>query len=182
MTTTRLTSRRIAAVALLQLEGSERAVDLEDLAMKMVEIAPNRFRWKKYPEQIHIERIRTNVAVLLRAKPPLATGGVRHGWMLTPAGIAWALQTPGVVPGPVLASLARSAKLLRQTEAWEKFSTDSAETITIYDARQFLRVDEYTSVRRRKERTQAVQNAAASDTDLRALVSYLRTHFPEEWT
>ena len=48
----KITSQRLAAVALLQLEGATRAVDTEDLAMKMAALAPDRFRWKKYPEQI----------------------------------------------------------------------------------------------------------------------------------
>lgn len=178
----KITGQRIAAVALLQLDGSERAVDLEDLAMKMAELAPGRFRWKKYPEQINIEKIRVMVYQSVRAHPPLVAGGMRDGWMLTPAGIHWAFQTPGVASAPVLASLARGAALLHQTEAWEKFSRLVPEEITVYDARRFLRVDEYTSARRRKERVQAVRNIAAHDDDLGALVAYLREQFPEEWT
>src|SRR6266700_2295494 len=103
MTRKKITSKHIAVIALLQLDGSERAVDMEDLAMKMAELAPGRFNWKKYPEQIHIESVRSSVKKLLEAKPRLAAGGVRDGWMLTPAGIAWAIQTPGVASAPVLA-------------------------------------------------------------------------------
>jgi hypothetical protein len=177
----KITSQRLAAVALLQLEGATRAVDTEDLAMKMAALAPDRFRWKKYPEQINIEQVRMTVSVLLRADPPFATGGVRYGWMLTAAGIAWALQTPGMAPEPVHEALAQQAALLRQTDAWAKFSRVAPEEITVYDARRFLRVDEYTSVRRRKERIQAVANIAAHDDGLHALVTYLHEHFPEEW-
>ncbi len=179
--TGKITGQRIAAVALLQLDGSERAVDMEDLAMKMAELAPGRFRWKKYPEQINIENLRSTVAQLRRTRPPLIAGGVRDGWMLTPAGIRWVCQTPGVASAPVLASLARGAALLRQSDAWEKFARLVPEEITVYDGRRFLKVDEYTSPRRRKERVQAVSNIAAHDDDLHALVTYLREHFPEEW-
>jgi hypothetical protein len=181
MTRGRITSQRLAAVALLQLDGAMRAVDTEDLAMKMAALAPDRFRWKKYPEQINIDQIRYTVTALLRTDPPFASGGVRYGWMLTAAGITWALQTPGIAPEPVHEALAQHAALLRQTKAWEKFSRMALQEVTIYDARHFLRVDEYTSIRRRRERIQAVCNIAARDADLRALVVYLREQFPEEW-
>ena len=179
---TRITGQRIAAIALLHLDGSERAVGMEDLAMKMAELAPGRFNWKKYPEQINIETVRSIVAKLLKTDPPFAAGGVRDGWMLTPAGINDAFQAPGVASAPVLASLVRSAALLRQSDAWEKFARLAPEEITVYDARRFLKVDEYTSPRRRKERGRAIRNIAAHDDDLDALVTYLRDHFPEEWT
>ncbi len=179
--TARITGTRIAAVALLHMDGSEHAVDSEDLAMRMAELAPGRFSWKKYPEQINLERVRSSVKKMLEANPPLASGGVNDGWMLTPAGIQWACQTPGVASAPVLASLARGAALLRQSDAWEKFARLVPEEITVYDARRFLKVDEYTSPRRRRERVQAVSNIAAHDDDLHALVIHLRDHFPEEW-
>jgi len=178
----RITGTRIAAVALLHMDGGERAVDSEDLAMKMAELAPGRFRWKKYPEQINLESVRSSVKKMLETDPPLVSGGMRDGWMLTPAGIRWAMETPGVTSTPVLASLARGAALLRQTDAWEKFARLTPEEITMYDARRFLKVDEYTSPRRRKERVQAISNIAAHDDDLGALVAYLRARFPEEWT
>lgn len=177
----KITSQRLAAVALLQLDGATHAVDTEDLAMKMAALAPDRFRWKKYPDQINIDQVRFTVTALLRSDPPVATGGVRYGWMLTAAGIAWTLETPGVAPEPVHEALTRHAALLRQTEAWEKFARVTPEEITVYDARRFLRVDEYTSTRRRKERVQAVTNIAAHDDGLSALVAYLRAQFPEEW-
>jgi len=179
--TGKITGQRLAAIALLHLDGSERAVGMEDLAMKIAELAPGRFRWKKYPEQINIETMRAMISQLRRADPPCVSGGVRDGWMLTPAGIHWACQTPGVASAPVFASLARGAALLRQSDAWEKFAHLAPEEITIYDARRFLKVDEYTSPRRRKERVQAIRNIAAHDDDLDALVAYLRDHFPEEW-
>ena len=82
--------------------------------------------------------------------------------------------------GPVNEALARHAALLRQTEAWEK-SPASPEEITVYDARRLLRVDEYSSPRRRKKRVQAVTNIAAHDDGLSALVAFLHEQFPEEW-
>ncbi|MDQ2787218.1 MAG: hypothetical protein M3Y58_19690 [Chloroflexota bacterium] len=179
--TGKITGQRLAAIALLQLDGSERAIGMEDLAMKMAELAPGRFRWKKYPEQINIGSVHSAAKLLLVTDPPYVTGGVRDGWMLTPAGIHWACQTPGIASAPVLASLARGGALLRQSDAWEKFARLTPEEITVYDARRFLKVDEYTSRRRRKERVQAIRNIAAHDDDLDALVAYLRDHFPEEW-
>jgi len=176
----KITNAQIAALALAHLDGGEHAIDTEDLAMKMAALAPDRFRWKKYPEQINLGLVRSSVARLRRSDPPLASGGVRDGWMLTPAGIAWcqrALGLRGADPSPS----AERAALLRQTAAFTKFQGGVSDDLTVYDARQFFKIDEYTSHRRRRERYQAVCNTASGDDALTALVTYLRERFSEEW-
>ena len=37
------------------LGGETRRVDTEDIAVKANELAPGRFAWKKYPDQINLE-------------------------------------------------------------------------------------------------------------------------------
>jgi hypothetical protein len=172
-----LPNKRIAALALYLLGGASRAVDTEDVAIKAAELAPGRFRWKKYPEQIDLERVRLSIKNLRDDRPSFISGGMRNGWMLTPAGIAWCRQIAGQqasTPGPAVSSL-------RSTAAFQKWQDGRAEEITVYDARQLLQVDEYTSDRRRRERIQAVGNAAADDPDLSSLLVHLRKRFPKEW-
>lgn len=176
-----LSNKHFAALALFQLGGAERAVDTEDLAMKVAELAPGRFRWKKYPEQIDLEAVRLSVKNLLRDVPPFVTGSMRHGWMLTPNGVAWCAQVAGQRRGEEAERWAEAVAALRQTEACGKFERGEAAAITVHDVRRFLRVDEYTSTRRRKERVQAVLNVTSGHPQLAALVTFLQGTFSEEW-
>ncbi len=182
MSSANLSNKQLAALALFQLGAAERAIDTEDLAMKVAELAPGRFRWKKHPEQIDLEAVRLSVKNLLRDKPAFVTGSMRNGWMLTPAGLSWCARMSGQqrAVGPDHGT--DGAVLLRQTDAYRKFEQEKGEEITVHDVRRFLRVDEYTSTRRRKERVQAVINTAHDDQQLSTLVRYLQANFPKEWT
>lgn len=179
METNHLPNKRLVALALFQLGGAERAIDTEDLAVKVAESFPGHFRWKKYPDQINLDQVRKSASRLLTEEnPPLVSGGVRNGWMLTPAGLEWCSRTLGKATG----ADADWKALLYTSEAYTKFEQNRGDEITIHDLRRFLRVDEYTSARRHKERAQAVVNAAAGDARIQALVDYLRQRFPEEWS
>lgn len=174
-------NRECVLIALFHLGGEQHAIETEDLAMQVAQLAPSRFRWKKYPEQIDLEAVCSAAKSLSRGASPLVVGAKRDGWMLTRPGIAWciaskqkravALSLSGMEIDPRL--------LLRQTEAFRKYQ--SREPLSVHDLRQFLRIDDYSSKRRRRERIQAVLNAAGDDTELRGLIEYTRTLYPEEW-
>jgi hypothetical protein len=48
----------IVTVALILFGGGTRSVDTEDIAVKANQIAPGRFAWRKYPDQINIDTVR----------------------------------------------------------------------------------------------------------------------------
>lgn len=83
----------IATLAVFLLGGDQRAVDTEDVAIKAHELAPGRFSWKKYPDQINLELIRV---YLSDAKKPdkgtMLSGSGRTGWRLTQTGLKWAQE------------------------------------------------------------------------------------------
>jgi len=89
--TRQLTQREIVTLAVYLLGGDQHAVDTEDAAIKTHELAPGRFAWRKYPEQINLELVRV---YLSDAKKPekgdLLVGSGRTGWSLTKAGLNWA--------------------------------------------------------------------------------------------
>ncbi len=172
------TNKQAIVMALYRLGAAEHAVDTEDLAIKVVEIVPRQFRWKKHPEQINIESVRLVAKNLLTDVPPLISGSMRNGWMLTPEGIAWCGRILGEDHGSPNVG---GALHLRNTSVFRKFLRNSPDDITVHDVRHFLRVDEYTSMRRRKERSQATINIAMEDEELSELVAYLRVSFPQEW-
>ncbi len=174
-----LTNKQLATVALYLLHGDTRSVDTEDLAMKMVALAPGRFHWRKYPDQINIELIRASAADLLKQRPPLAVGGVRYGWMLTPAGVAWCQQ--GQIARDEMAIASEREIHLRHTDAYRKYASGQRDAITVFDVRRVLQVDEYTSKRRHREQQQLVENVASRDSDMEQFVRSLRAQFVEEW-
>jgi hypothetical protein len=56
-----LSNIEIVALAAYLLGGESRYVDTEDIAVKANELAPGRFTWVKYPEQINIHAIKTHL-------------------------------------------------------------------------------------------------------------------------
>lgn len=173
-------NRECILAALVHLGGAGRAIDTEDLAMHVASLAPGRFRWRKYPEQINLESVHSIAKSLLRDKQPLITGSKRDGWMLTQAGMGWCSAVLGKeTVKATLGELTDPTLTLRQTKAFQKFQQQ--EMLSLYDVRQLLRVDEYSSKRRRRERIQATLNAAGDDMQILQLIAHIRDHFAEEW-
>ena len=183
MASGKLTKRQSVLLALFIRGGASRAVDIEDIAVKSAELVPGLFRWKKYPAQIDLEGVRLCAKNLLTDHPPLVSGGVRDGWMLTPSGLE---QCSALLPllelePPASSDGGASRAEVRQTAAFVKFTTGAKRGINIHDIRALLKVDEYSTRRRRRERMQSLDNLAAGDQAIVALVAYARATFPEEW-
>ena len=52
----------IVTIAVYLLGGDSKYVDTEDIAIKTNELAPGRFTWRKYPEQINIDNVRKRLS------------------------------------------------------------------------------------------------------------------------
>jgi hypothetical protein len=179
----RLTKRESVCLAVYSLGGGSRAVDIEDVAVRAAELTPEFFRWRRYPEQIDLEKVRLCAKNLLVGSSAWLSGSVRNGWMLTPAGVAWCKRYATHETAPTTADLEAKAATaaLKRTAAFQKFTSGAAAAIDVHDVRGFLRVDEYTSSRRRRERIQFAENAAAGDRRLVNLIEHLKQNFSGEW-
>ena len=86
-----LSNYEIVTLAAYLLGGGSLTVDIEDIAIKANEIAPGRFAWRKYPNQINIDHVGS---ALREAKKPkngsLLLGSSKEGWLLTEQGLAFA--------------------------------------------------------------------------------------------
>src|SRR5262249_3142142 len=83
-----LSNMEIITLAVYVLGGDSRYVDTEDVAIKANELAPGRFTWVKYPEQINIHTIKTHLwDAKSERKGALLLGSEKEGWMLTEAGL-----------------------------------------------------------------------------------------------
>jgi hypothetical protein len=82
-----LTNLDVVVVALSLLGGDRHQVDTEDIAVRAQEIAPGRFVWRKYPQQINLELVRVALSDgKKREYGSLVLGSGNKGWMLTDAG------------------------------------------------------------------------------------------------
>ena len=154
------TGVELVTFALFLLGGEQRAIDTEDVAYKVNQIAPGRFNWRKYPDQINLELVRV---VLSNAKKPangqLVRGSGRRGWALTTSGLSWATNTASL-PTHLSEHKARHKRFsgsidehrwrrerarVTTTTAWRKWL--SKDQINRSDANEVFRIDAYSTGR-----------------------------------
>ena len=71
--------------------GAKAASDTEDIAIKANELAPGRFTWRKYADQINIDTVRKRLWDATKPeKGSYLIGSERTGWRLTKAGVDFA--------------------------------------------------------------------------------------------
>jgi hypothetical protein len=147
----------VVTLAVFLLGGGQRPIDTEDVAIRAHELAPGRFAWRKYPEQINLELIRVYLSDAKKSeKGAYLNGSGRDGWTLTPRGLAWAERFNR---GPARSQLARAraesragsvdevrwrrerARILA-TAAWARWSRGDRD-IPSRDAREVYRIDSY---------------------------------------
>jgi len=78
----------IVIYGLYLLGGTERKIDTEIVTLKCFELAPERFSWRKRPDLPGgIPTLYALQDARRKRNGSLVRGGVKGGWMLTPAGI-----------------------------------------------------------------------------------------------
>jgi hypothetical protein len=147
----------VVVLAVHFLGGDRKSVDTEDIAVKAHELAPGFFSWRKYRNQINLELVRV---VLSNAKKclygRLLSGSGREGWRLSPHGVEWIaskgdkLLREGFAPIDRERLSAGSVDAVRKrrersrifsSAAWKSWSEQ--KTISLRDARNLFRIDEY---------------------------------------
>lgn len=155
-----LSNVEVVVLAAYVLGGDQTPVDTEDVAMKANELAPGRFTWRKYPEQVDLEPVRKRLSDALSSEHGgLLAGGVTKGWYLTPAGVAWASQNVhrAATGSARRERVDRDLKRRRRNEqvrmkdlpAWVKFTT--GQDVSCREAEAVFRVSEYVRGFRRQQ-------------------------------
>jgi hypothetical protein len=81
----------VVVLAAYMLDAHVSAVDTEDIAVAADRIAPGRFSWKKYKNQINLEHVRVYLFDARKdGKGSYIDGNNNEGWTLTPHGVAYA--------------------------------------------------------------------------------------------
>lgn len=186
-----LTNPEIAAIATLILGGDKKHIDLEDVAIKVDEIAPHRFLWKKYKKYIDKDLVRHALADSKKlAHGNFVTGSDANGWMLTQKGVVFAKKHLSFakkhdLSRPRIAKqerewLSREYLRLIESDAYSKYLSGAKETITYREAERFFRISEYVTGTVRQERVARLQNIFGDHAELGEIVKYLADKFHME--
>ncbi len=181
----------ICTMAVYLLDGGRQPVDIEDVAMKCHELAPGRFSWRKYHEQINLDNVRRN---LVWAKTPefgsMLKGSMTDGWTLTPSGLDWAIKNHEAVESVDLqkthptsktksgqdARMKRERSRIKSTQAWNRWAAGDVD-ISLPEAREVFRIDSYATGRMRDLKINRLELLFDDDTEigefLRAVCSVL---------
>lgn len=172
-----LAQHEIVALAAYLAGADRETVDTEDIAVKANEIAPGRFSWRKYKDQIDLDLIYKHLWDLTKEdKGALVTGSKKGGWLLTPAGTVFAerevaklqnLQEARVKrPRNEELWLARERNRMLAELAFRKVQDGRESEISKLEAEKFFRLDEYVIGAARERKIQQAQNAFQTDPDL----------------
>lgn len=174
---TGLTNYELVVIAAFLAGAHKLSVDTEDIAIKSNEIAPGRFSWRKYPEQINIDTVRKRLwdATKLE-KGALLIGSERNGWRLTKAGYDFVRSTRAntlnySAPKVRTSRRERTAQTreinrLMREEAFLKYHNGAADKISKAEVERFFRLDDYITGNARAAKIERLRILAASNESL----------------
>jgi len=179
-----LSNHEIVTLAVYLLGGDTQYVDTEDVAVKANEIAPGRFTWRKYSDQINIENVRAFLSDAKKDKNGgFLRGAGKDGWLLTESGAAFAKAGVASLENVDLSRERLSAKdrtwlqhertRMLGSEAFAKFSSGMMDAITTQEAESFFRLDAYVTGNAREDKIVRALNAFGSDPELGPAVKTL---------
>lgn len=174
----RFSAYEIVTLAVYLLGGEARRVDTEDVAIKANEIAPGRFTWRKYYDQINLELVRV---YLSDAKKPekggYLCGSGKTGWTLTEKGTEFAKRHIEDLDGAALSNerhrrQKERTRLLAST-AFQKFMTGGPNAVSRRDIEVFFRIDDYVVGEARERKVARIVKAFGNDPELGGVVREL---------
>jgi hypothetical protein len=181
-----LSNHEIVTLAVYLLGGDSKRIDTEDIAVKANELAPGRFNWRKYRDQISIDAVRKRLWDASRPqKGGYLLGSERDGWALTPAGLSFANAKHGVLAKANLTRtplntkernvIRRERERLLSSDAFAKFVSNQAGAISLQEAESFFRVDAYVTGEARVEKILKTKNRFGDDAELGPLINLLES-------
>jgi hypothetical protein len=189
---TQLANHEIVTIAVYLLGGEREPVDTEDVAKKVNELAPGRFTWRKYKDQINLEVVRVYLSdAKKKAKGAYLIGLGNTGWTLSPSGLVFARSNVGAVKvlgdsspqrvvGRDRVRLQRERARLMSTDAYAKFALGHGDEVTQREAEAFFRIDSYVRGEVRRRRIATIANAHSDDPDLGPVIKELSARIEGE--
>jgi len=181
------TQLEIVTLAVFLAGGDKRPVDTEDVAVKAHELAPDRFAWRKYPEQINLELVRVSLSDAKKPKNgAMLDGSGDTGWSLTLAGLHWAKKAAASIPGRDLGRRREDSRRggveerrwrsererIIETKAWKEWSGGSRD-ISVRDAEDVFRIDSYAVGRMRSLKITRLRGLFAETDQIHEFLTHL---------
>lgn len=171
-------------LALYALGGAGTAADTEDIAVRVAELAPGMFAWRKYPELIDKELVRVALSDARLKKHWVVGSHDRGGWLLTPSGQDFARSNEARLEGAN--EVRRSGREERQLErervrlltsaAFERVRAGgNPDDITSDEADAFFRINVYVEGQARERKIARIENQFGDDPELGEAVRILAT-------
>jgi hypothetical protein len=177
----------VVTLAVYLLGGGERSVDTEDVAIKAHELAPGRFSWKKYPEQVNLELVRVYLSDGKKEdRGELLIGSGRTGWSLTPAGLEWARSAAPRLLGKDMTRTReegsggsvdeqrwrRERSRVMSTNAWARWKSGDQE-VPLREAAEVFRIDTYAVGRIRSSKITRLRALFGDDPEVSGFLAHL---------
>lgn len=177
-------NNEIIIMAVYLLDGHKKYVDMEDIAIKVNEIAPGRFAWRKYPEQINLKKVEVRLCESRNIeKGGYILGTIKKGWMLSEKGLQYAKEHINELKNTNLSRVPMNKKEMilyhREKErmlasiAYEKVISNESDYITPKEAEDFFRVDDYVTGAARREKLTRIINTFGDDLELSQAIKIL---------
>jgi hypothetical protein len=170
----------VVTIAVYQLGGMTRPVDTEDVAVRANELAPGRFTWRKYREQISLQDVRFALENAKRAHCGYVLGDSNEGWMLTETGFLFARRNGRRLKTeqPKRDRSTTTEKKWRRRErerilasdAFLKLRHNRGDEITAHEANSFFRIDEYVNPAARDRKISRLVNVFRNDPEVGPVV------------
>lgn len=186
----------VVTLATYLLGGAQRAIDTEDIAVEAHRLAPGRFSWKKYPDQINLELIRVYLSDAKKSdKGELLIGSGRTGWRLTQRGLKWAQQAAQNIKNIQTSrtrAQSRSGSIdeqrwrrersrIQATRAWMMW-IEGKRDIPRADAKTIFRIDSYAKGDLREAKITRVRSLFLEDEELGPFLDHLIVELNREGT
>ena len=182
-----LSQTEVVTLAAYLLGGAQRAIDTEDIAVEAQRLAPGRFSWRKYPDQINLELVRVYLSDAKKSdKGELLIGSGRTGWRLTQRGLKWAqraakniknIQTSRTRAQSRSGSIdeqrwRRERSRIQATRAWMMW-IEGKRDIPKADAKAIFRIDSYAKGDLREAKITRVRSLFLEDKELGPFLDHL---------
>lgn len=172
-----LANHEIVVLAAYLVGAETTAADTEDIAIKANELAPGRFSWRKYKDQVNIDAVRKRLWDATKPEQgAYLIGSEKSGWRLTKAGFDFALRQTS--EGPLAqrsktrasrterATQTREISRMMNEEAFQKIRAGLISSITKSDAERFFRIDDYVTGKARAAKIERFRIIAADNSEL----------------
>ena len=176
-TSSPLSNRQIVVIAAFLAGAQSKSADTEDIAVKANDLAPGRFTWRKYKEQINIDTVRKRLWDAAKPeKDAYLIGSEKIGWRLTKAGFDFArkhksksllAQSKKTRTSQVQRSAqTRELKRMMAEDVFTKIQNEGSFAVTKSEAERFFRVDDYVTGKARTAKIERFRIMASGKKEL----------------